>query len=149
MARTMVGGDHNGSAGSMKSLDQRKYTVAVDFDGVLHTYSTKWESEDIIRDAPVPGALAWLYEMIQDFDVIVFTTRGKTKRGRTAVLSWIQGHVGKDLWQDEGEKRGLCRIGVKAIKPPALVYIDDRAYRFTGANFPTVQEIHQMRPWNK
>jgi hypothetical protein len=26
---------------------------------------------------------------------------------------------------------------------------DNRAWRFTGKNFPTRQEIHAARPWNK
>ena len=31
-------------------------TVALDFDGVVHAYTTPWESHNIIPDAPVPGA---------------------------------------------------------------------------------------------
>lgn len=33
-------------------------------------------------------------------------------------------------------------------KPPTLVYLDDRAIRFEGT-FPTAQDIHNARPWNK
>lgn len=33
-------------------------------------------------------------------------------------------------------------------KLAALVYIDDRAFRFEGI-LPTGEEIHRMRPWNK
>jgi len=35
------------------------------------------------------------------------------------------------------------------VKPAALIYLDDRAVRFDGENFPEKSEIHALRPWNK
>lgn len=114
------------------------YTVAVDFDGVLHSYISPWVSSAIIPDPPVPGAIEWLTQISKKFRVAIFTTRGATKLGRSAVQSWLV----ENGWPEGAE------VEVTSEKPPALVYIDDRAWRFEGV-FPTVQEIHQAVPWNK
>jgi 5'(3')-deoxyribonucleotidase len=115
-----------------------RYTVAVDFDGVLHSYTSPWVNATTIPDPPVPGAIEWLTVIAHDFDVVIFTTRGETIEGQVAVLEWLRNH-------------GLNGIQIKAVtarKPPALVYIDDRAWRFEGT-FPTADEIHRAKPWNK
>lgn len=118
--------------------ENRKWTVAVDCDGVLHSYTTPWVSADHIPDPPVPGAIDWLNEICQKFDVAIHTTRGDQKGGNEAVMTWLRdnGFAGPDLL-------------VTSRKIPALIYVDDRAYRFEGDNFPTANEVHQLRPWHK
>jgi hypothetical protein len=37
-----------------------KPILCVDFDGVIHSYSSGWQGADIVNDPPTPGALAWL-----------------------------------------------------------------------------------------
>jgi hypothetical protein len=123
-----------------------KYTVAVDFDGVLHRYDSPWVNAHTIPDPPVDGALLWLHKILQDFDVVIFSTRCKTWRGRRAVRRWIKENL-PAYWYENGD-RGLEEVKLSYEKPPALVYIDDRAWRFDGV-FPTRQEIHDARPWNK
>lgn len=110
-----------------------KYTIAVDFDGVLHSYTTPWSSSVYIPDPPIPGAMEWLVEIAEDFNVVIHTTRGLTEEGQIAVMEWIFRRTGLTL-------------PVTAIKPPALVYIDDRAWRFEG-KFPSKNDIHNARPW--
>lgn len=123
-----------------------KYTVAVDFDGVLHMYASPWVNHHTIPDGPVPGAIQWLNEMCASFKVVIFTTRGKTWRGRRAVLQWLWKHGATspkdaETWSD-------LDFVVTDRKPPALVYLDDRAMRFAGV-FPAADDIHRARPWNK
>ena len=122
----------------MKPAGER-YAVAVDFDGVLHSYTTPWAGATVIPDPPVEGAIEWLNETVEKLDVVVFTTRGHQDGGPAAVMRWLRehGYVGPDLL-------------VTGTKVPALAYIDDRALRFEGpGTFPTVERIHQARPWNK
>lgn len=114
--------------------EERQYTIAVDFDGVLHQYVTPWEAADVIPDPPVEGAIEWLTNIVGHYRVVIFTTRGKTPEGRHAVLDWIAEH---------GGPAGLT---VTAEKGPALVYIDDRAWRFNGT-FPAARTIRYARPW--
>ena len=35
-------------------------TVLVDFDGVIHSYTSPFTTPDEIKDPPVPGAFEWL-----------------------------------------------------------------------------------------
>lgn len=129
-------------------MSPKKYTVAVDFDGVIHSYTSPWQGAHVVPDLPVPGAIEWLFQMIQKFEVTIFTTRGKSWRGRRAVRQYIRRHAGH-LWYEYPGGRGLEDVKVSAKKDAALIYLDDRAVRFDGANFPTAQQVHAMRPWNK
>ena len=117
-----------------------KYTVAVDFDGVLHSYTSPWVDAQTIPGPPVEGAIEWLREIVKKFDVVIHTTRGATPEGVSAVRNWLR-------------KNGFDESKVRAVtdrKVPALVYIDDRAYRFIGpGSFPTAGHIMELRPWNK
>jgi hypothetical protein len=126
-----------------------KYTVCVDFDGVLHSYTSPWINAHTIPDPPVEGAIEWLLAMLEKFEVVIFSTRCKTWRGRRAMRRWL-------TTQSEcncGEPFGACilhDVKFAKTKPPALIYLDDRAVRFTGPDsWPTVDQIHRSRPWNK
>jgi hypothetical protein len=123
----------------VSEISPKKYTVAVDFDGVIHSYTSPWINEYTIPDAPVDGAAEWLNAIRDHFEVVIFTTRGKSKEGRNAVLNYL----------DQAGVEDTFSLVVTDQKPPALVYLDDRALRFDGQNFPTAREIHQLKPWNK
>lgn len=125
-----------------------RYTVAVDFDGVLHSYTTPWRGAHVIPDEPVPGAIEWLHRTVQKFDVVILTTRGRWPWGRWAIRRWLKRHAG-GLWYETMGARGIEDVTVSAIKTAALIYLDDRAVRFDGRNFPTPSEVHELRPWNK
>lgn len=118
-----------------------RYSIAVDFDGVIHSYTTPWVAAHVIPDPPVEGAIRWLDEMAQKFDIVIFTTRAKTWRGRRAVRRWLY---------EEAYYLHEYDIKITAKKPPCLIYLDDRAYRFEGpGTFPSAKQIHAARPWNK
>jgi len=127
---------------------KRRYTVACDMDGVLHEYSTPWIAPHVIPDSPVAGAIEWLHKTLQEFAVVIFTTRGRTWRGRRAVRRWLKKY-GNIMWDTYGDIHGFEEVKVTDRKPAALIYLDDRAWRFEGKNFPTMQEIHNARPWHK
>lgn len=129
----------------MKPSGER-YTVAVDFDAVIHRYDSPWVNAHTIPDGPVDGAISWLHVTIQKMDVVMFSTRCKTWRGRRAVRRWLREQSG-NLWHDGPGYRGIEDVRLTG-KPIALMYIDDRGFRFEGT-FPTVAEIHAARPWNK
>lgn len=118
----------------------KRYTICVDFDGVIHSYASGWLGADVLPDPPNAGAIEWLRSMLSKFDVTILTTRGQYPEGREAVTRWLIAH---GLRPEEAQ-----RILVTNEKCAALVYIDDRAIRFEG-KFPTADEIHQARPWHK
>lgn len=119
-------------------MPSKRYTVAVDFDGVLHSYTSPWFAADVIPDPPVPGAIEWLRQISERFEVVIHTTRGDTSDSRAAIRKWLS-HYG---WE------GAASVRITNEKVPALVYLDDRAIRFTGT-FPTADEVYKAKPWNK
>ena len=151
----------------MKKPGQR-YTVAVDFDGVLHSYTSPWVNARTIPDPPVEGAIQWLADIVTRFDVAITSTRNSQWFGRWAMKSWLREHLWQFMWPkaneavsgwthgDVDEWAGrladevLSHVSFPRHKPPALVYLDDRALRFDGpGSWPTPDQIHAARPWNK
>lgn len=122
-------------------MKEHKYSIAVDFDGVVHSYRSPF-TENAAIDPPTTGAIEWLTLMAQHFNIIIHTTRGKNAEGQYLVRRYLLDHglSGEIVdWLD-----------VTNVKHPALIYLDDRALRFNGPlSWPTVQEIHQALPWNK
>jgi hypothetical protein len=119
--------------------EAERYTVAVDFDGVIHSYTSPWTKPEEIPDPPVEGAIDWLNEISKDFRVVIHTTRARTFDGAAAVVVYLHRHGYTVMPED-----------ISYAKPPALIYLDDRAVRFEGpGTFPSAQEIHDARPWNK
>jgi hypothetical protein len=110
-------------------------TLAVDFDGVLHQYLSPWQGPDVIPDPPVDGAIAWLMHLTEAFRVVILTTRAESAAGRAAVTAWLRAHG------YEGPA-----LEVTAVKPPAIAYVDDRAWRFEG-RFPSPDELRSATPW--
>lgn len=114
-----------------------KQTVVFDFDGVIHSYTSGWQGVGVIPDLPVPG----IKEAIDNiraagYEVVVVSTRCSTREGLKAVRDY--------LWEH--------RIKVDAVKmekPPAIVYIDDRAICFDGHPETLLAKIVNFTPWNK
>jgi len=120
--------------------DDRPKIVLVDFDGVLHSYTSGWQGADVVSDPPVLEAIEWLQHLVEDpgLDVRVYSARSQQEGGIPAMKTWLEengfpGHL-------------LHKLGFPWNKPAAWLTIDDRAIRFEG-EFPTVQEIHDFRPW--
>jgi len=127
----------------------KRYTLCVDYEGVLCDARTPYINDWTLPDPPVPGALHWLWTMVNHFDVVILTTRGRTMIGRWMVREWLRRHSTPTQWRSTGSRNGIDRVFITDRKVPALAYLDDRAMRFDGANFPTRGEIHRARPWNK
>lgn len=117
-------------------------TICVDFDGVLHSYTSGWKGADVIPDPPVPGAIEFLrYLQENGYRVVIHTTRAESDAAVTAIRAWL-----RICGMSEAES---ARIRITNMKVPAEVYVDDRAYRFNGV-FPSRDELEQAaRPWNK
>jgi hypothetical protein len=119
--------------------------ICVDFDGVLHSYTSGWQGEDVISDPPVENAIWWLQDQLyrsinQGFEIAIYSSRSKTKAGIQAMKNWLTKHGLSDFYLD--------RITFPTQKPAAFLTIDDRAICFTGT-FPTTEEMLTFKPWNK
>lgn len=112
-----------------------KKTVVFDFDGVIHSYTSGWQGKCVIADKPVDG----IAEAITDirnagYEVVVVSTRCRTSWGRKAVEEWLK-------------VNGIEVDGVQMEKPPAVVYVDDRAICFDGKVEGLLDKIENFVPW--
>jgi phosphoglycolate phosphatase-like HAD superfamily hydrolase len=114
-----------------------KKTVVFDFDGVIHSYTSGWKGIDVIPDPPVPGIKEAIGE-IRDagYEVVVVSTRCATLEGLKAVFQWLCDH-------------DIAVNDVRKDKPPAIVYIDDRAICFDGDSAALLGKIQRFKAWNK
>ena len=130
----------------------KRWTIAVDFDGVIHQYTSKFDIDEL--DPPMPGAFEWLEEMVKHFTVVIHSCRltphgdeedtyGRELEMARALLVVEEGFLEHGLPQEVLDELEFWQ---KPGKPTALVYIDDRGFRFEGT-FPSKKQIHQLRPW--
>ena len=124
--------------------------LCLDFDGVLHSYTSGWKGADVIPDPPVPGALPFLLEAVQHFRVAIFSSRSHQPGGRRAMREWL------GFWSVDTEHglphdtdlAFLSSIEWPLEKPAAMVTIDDRALTFDGT-WPAIDVLKAFKPWNK
>lgn len=126
----------------------KKYPIiCLDFDGVVHSYTSGWKGSRIIPDLPVEGALDWMHKALnRNYRVAILSSRSKYFMGRFYMRAWLREHAG-DFWFEHMD-RGLEDVEFPKYKPSAIISIDDRAIMFTG-RFPTLEEIKGFKPWNK
>lgn len=110
-------------------------TIAIDFDGVIHSYERGW-ADGRIYGEPIADALYALEVLMKRDAVFIHTTRNARQ-----VARWIertsQHHIDcttrlprarygrrKPFWNT----RGLLLVTDRKL--PATVYVDDRAHRF-------------------
>jgi hypothetical protein len=126
-----------------------KPILCVDFDGVIHSYTSKWIDEKTIPDPPVPSALRWLVEASKNFKVVIYSSRSKSREGIAAMGHALQ------LWADQESLPDQDRFVLDAIefaheKPPAFLTIDDRAIQFNGDwSSLDPEKLRLFKPWNK
>lgn len=113
-----------------------KQTVVFDFDGVIHSYISGWQGITTIPDPPVPGIAEAIQNIRKHYVVAVVSTRCSTPEGIEAVNGWL-------------DKYGIEVDAVLKEKPPAIVYIDDRAICFDGCAENLLSKIQMFEAWNK
>jgi hypothetical protein len=139
-----------------------KPILCLDFDGVIHSYASGWQGADFIPDPPVEGAMKFLHDALEFWDVKIYSSRSHQENGIYMMRKWLQYWAKKQLSEFEynrvfqhyctvtayaGEKTG-DKDAFPMEKPSAQVSIDDRAITFTGT-WPDPQELRNFKPWNK
>ena len=124
--------------------------LCVDFDGVVHSYTSGWHGPAVVMDPPVPGALAWLERAQGVFDVAIYSSRSVELGGIEAMRSWILSHAVHEWGDMDRVERLLDGLSFPTQKPSAFLTIDDRAIRFEG-DFGVLDPkwLLGFQPWNK
>ncbi len=119
-----------------------KPILCLDFDGVIHSYSSGWKGADIIPDPPVAGAMAFIRNALKHFRVAIFSSRSNQPGGLEAMQAYIS--VNSEM----GFHDPIVGLEWPLEKPPAFVTIDDRALTFDGT-WPKIEDLKSFQPWNK
>ena len=106
------------------TLDKRK-TIAVDFDGVIHKYSKGFMGLENAYDEPMEGSRESLEALIQNG----YTLKIMSSRPKEVIEEWLIKHNMSHLFEE-----------VSNQKFPASIYIDDRGYHFKDWE-TTIKEI--------
>lgn len=113
-----------------------KQTVVIDFDGVIHSYSSRWRGATLIPDPPVEGIREAIRKIRQHYRLVVVSSRCSQEGGIEAIKVYLKKH---DIEVDD----------IVVEKPPAVVYIDDRALTFDGHPERLLEKIQAFKPWNR
>jgi hypothetical protein len=132
----------------MKNINRP--TLVLDFDGVLHSYTTPWAGAEVVSDPPVDGALVFLRNATEHFTVAIYSSRTHQPGGLTAMQEWLAKAFMDDLEfsRDEAVRFVMHVLRWPLEKPAAFVTLDDRAITFTGV-WPKIEELLFFKPWNR
>ena len=118
-----------------------KPILCLDFDGVLHSYTSGWMGATVIFDPPVPGAIAFIRAALEYFDVQIYSSRSSQPGGIAAMKLWLAVNSNND-------EELITQVGFPDSKPSAFVTLDDRAITFEGS-WPNLEVLRKFKPWNK
>ncbi len=102
------------SLGTVSTLDKSK-TVAIDFDGVIHSYSRGFQGLENAYDGVHPGAREGIAALNKAGYKLVIVS----SRPAYVIRDWLKKYALDSYFED-----------VANIKRPASFYIDDRAIEF-------------------
>ena len=119
-----------------------KPILCVDFDGVIHSYTSGWQGPLLIADPVTPGFFEWLDEAAQYFKIVIYSSRSKHLGGPDAMAAWLE--------EQRSVAAGKSPLPVEFAheKPTAFLTLDDRCICFDG-HWPDPQVMLQFKPWNK
>ena len=126
------------------------HAVGFDFDGVIHKYSKGWQDGRIYDEAN-PQVLD-LMLFLQKVGIPVFIC---SARKPEQIINWWNK---QGFWTEAakiGDKvtfyNNLNIIGVTNRKLPAQLYIDDRAYKYTGQTVKQfiLDHLEKLEDYNK
>tara|TARA_B100001769_G_scaffold270751_1_gene262455 strand:- start:926 stop:1876 length:951 start_codon:yes stop_codon:yes gene_type:complete len=102
----------------INNLD-KKNTISIDFDGVIHKYSKGFQGLDNAYDPPMDGAIEGIQQLFQEGYILKILS----SRPKEVIYPWL-------------EKYNLTGYitEVSNHKFPATIYIDDRGFLFKNWN---------------
>jgi hypothetical protein len=124
-----------------------KPTLCLDFDGVIHSYTSGWKGANIISDPPVPGAMEFIAQAVEHFHVDIFSSRSSDPLGRRAMWLYIREHMENAIGAAKASTV-VSLLDFPVTKPAAFISIDDRAITFQGV-WPEIAALLAFKPWNK
>ncbi len=106
-------------------LESQLKNIAIDFDGVIHTFDRGFY-DGTCYGKPIAGSLEAIKELSKDWNVIIYSSKVLPDR------PLVNGMTGKELVTEWLKKHNVLQYvsEITHEKVRAQVYIDDKAYRF-------------------
>jgi hypothetical protein len=127
-----------------------KPILCLDFDGVVHQYTSPWVGPEIIADDVTEGFFEWAEEAAQHFTLVIYSSRSKSEKAIEAMQFWL--YEQRKKWRAQGGKHTVeapLSFEFACEKPAAFLCIDDRAIQFDGDWSKLNPEIlRSFKPWN-
>lgn len=148
-------------------------TLALDLDGVVHSYKSGWRGASALPDPPTEGAFAFILRLLDtgNWEVVMHSSRfaRPEEPGLIATMFWFLDHgfpanrLDVSELDNDGSDSTHSRLTEKyptvgtssrallkfsATKPGAFVSLDDRALTFTG-RWPTPEELESFQTWTQ
>lgn len=122
----------------------KKLTICIDFDGVIHSCEHGWQDGEIYGNV-VPGFFDWAYEAQKFFKLTIYSSRSATEKGRAKMYEWIGAQ-----WRAWDSTKAIT-IDFAHEKPIAFLTIDDRCIKFNGdwsAFELDPRNLRHFKAWN-
>jgi len=106
-------------------FENEQKNIAVDFDGVIHNFNKGWHDGTCYGD-PIEGSLEAIKELYKDWNIIIFTAKGRPDR------PLVNGKTGIELVEEWLDKHDVLQYvdEITWEKPRAEYYIDDKGIKF-------------------
>lgn len=144
-----------------------KKSIAIDFDGVIHSYENGWQ-DGSIYGKELPCVFECIQELMKTHTVFVFSARKPRQ-----IKQWIRNRTMESGWYDNGgmeapmsehdwPKYGFTVqiipfwkkfwnkenvLGITGRKLVADIYIDDRGLKFEGDWLQTMDQLKSFKTW--
>ena len=112
-----------------KFLEKSEKVVAIDFDGVIHNDSMGYHDGTIYGN-PLEDSIKSLKKLSKKYTIKIYSCKSNPNRplvdgktGTELIWEWLDTHNVKD-----------CVDDVVWGKPNAIIYIDDKGYKFENWN---------------
>lgn len=129
------------------AMTEKKPILCLDFDGVIHSYTSGWKGADVIPDPMTEGTAEFLAQAVEIFRVAIFSSRSGQPLGVEAMQLWLRSQLYKRMDRVDADRiYGL--VEWPREKPPAMVTIDDRAIQFRGF-WPPLDILLAFKTWQQ
>ena len=109
------------------NFDHEKNNIAIDFDGVIHTFNKGWH-DGTCYGKPIKGSLDAIKKISKKFKIIIFSSKVRPDR------PLVNGKTGYELVSEWLKKNKFSEYisEITHEKPRANYYIDDKAVLFSN-----------------
>lgn len=119
-------------------LKKSNKVIAIDFDGVIHN-DYRGYNDGTIYGEPIQGSIQSIKRLSENYTLKIYSCKSNPNRplvdektGTELIWEWLETHGIKECIED-----------VVWGKPNAVIYIDDKGYRFENWN-DTIEQLNKL-----